>query len=518
MELVKKKIHMDRISSRAGTQMVLEEDVNISDNKPDASYLLTNKGEIIMEEIRAGENVVHLRGKLVASVLYLTDMEGMCASMEAAIPFEEKVNMEGVNNGDTILPDWMIDDLTVGLINSRKLSVQAVVTIGLEKEEHMEQDAAVDIYHDEPVEYRKRTYPIIQLVLQKKDIFRLKEEMELTGNLPNVFQTIWHHITFDHVEFKALEEKISIQGEMRAFFLYEGEGDNDRTLWYENTVPFSGIIECHGCRENMIPDIRYGLGQCNVEVRQDFDGEERVFCIEPVLDLDIHLYDEENMEVLSDVYGVDKEIEALTTEVQLKSLLLSGSSKCKIAEHAKIQNPEMPMYQLIHSEGDIQIDEQAIVENGIAITGTLTVTTLYLCSVGAKSLYSTTNVLPFQYVVEAENIMPTSIFKLRNSIEQLTVTMLDSGELDVKAALLFKVIVFAVQKSNLITDIKVEELDLNKLSELPGMVICIAGQNDTLWDIGKRYYVPIAQLKEVNELVSEEICAGDKILVVKGSV
>ncbi|MBP3475972.1 MAG: DUF3794 domain-containing protein [Lachnospiraceae bacterium] len=518
MELVKKKIHMDRISSRAGTQMVLEEDVNISDNKPDASYLLTNKGEIIMEEIRAGENVVNLKGKLVVSVLYLTDMEGMCASMEAMIPFEEKVNMEGVNNGDTILTDWVIEDLTVGLINSRKLSAQAVVTIGLEKEEHVEQDTAVDIYHDEPVEYRKRTYPIVQLVLQKKDIFRLKEEMELTGNLPNVFQTIWHHITFDHVEFKALEEKISIQGEMRAFFLYEGEGDNDRTLWYENTVPFSGIIECHGCRENMIPDIRYSLGQCNVEVRQDFDGEERVFCIEPVLDLDIHLYDEENMEVLSDVYGVDKEIEALTTEVQLKSLLLSGSSKCKIAEHARIQNEEMPMYQLIHSEGDIQIEEQAIVENGIAITGTLTVTTLYLCSVGAKSLYSTTNVLPFQYVAEAENIMPTSIFKLRHSIEQLTVTMLDSGELDVKAALQFKVIVFAVQKSNLITDIKVEELDLNKLSELPGMVIYIAGKEDTLWDIGKRYYVPIAQLKEVNELASEEISAGDKILVVKGGI
>ena len=336
MELVKKKIHMDRISSRAGTQVVLEEDVNISDNKPDASYLLNSKGEIIMEEIRAGENVVNLRGRLVVSILYLTAMEGTGASMEAVIPFEERVNMEGVSNGDIILTDWTIEDLTVGLINSRKLSAQAVVSSGA--------DTAVDIYHDEPVEYRKRVYPVVQLVLQKKDIFRLKEEMELSGNLPNVFQTIWHHITFDHVEFKALEEKLSIQGEMKAFFLYEGEGDNDRTLWYENTVPFSGIIECHGCRENMIPDIRYSLGQCNVEVRQDFDGEERVFCVEPVLDLDIHLYEEENMEVLSDIYGVDKEIEALTTEVQLKSLLLSGSGKCKIAEHAKIQNPEMPMY------------------------------------------------------------------------------------------------------------------------------------------------------------------------------
>lgn len=518
MELVKKKIHMDRISSRAGTQIVLEEDVNISDNKPDASYLLNSKGEIILEEIRAGENVVNLRGRLVVSVLYLTDMEGTCASMEAVIPFDERVNMEGVAGGDTILTDWTIEDLTVGLINSRKLSVQAVASFRLELEEHVDQDTAVDLYHEEPVEYRKCVYSVVQLVLQKKDIFRLKEEMELTGNLPNVFQTIWHHITFDHVEFKALEEKLSIQGEMKAFFLYEGEGDNDRTLWYENTVPFSGIIECHGCRENMIPDIRYNLGQCNVEVRQDFDGEERVFCVEPVLDLDIHLYEEENMEVLSDIYGVDKEIEALTTQVQLKNLLLSGSGKCKIAEHARIQNSEMPMYQLIHSEGDVQIEEQSIVENGIAITGTLTVTTLYLCSNGSKSIYSTKNVIPFQYVIEAERITPTSIFKLHYSIEQLTVTMLDGAELDVKAALQFKVIVFAVQKSNLITDIKVSELDLNKLSELPGMVIYIVGPGDTLWDIGKRYYVPIAQLKEVNELSSEEVHAGDKILVVKGSV
>ena len=343
MELVKKKIHMDRINGRAGTQMVLEEDVNISDNKLDANYLLSSKGEIMLEEIRPGENVVGLRGKLVVSILYLTDMEGMCASMEAVIPFEEKVNMEGVNNGDTILAESCIEDLTVGLINSRKFSVQAVVSFTLEREEQMECETAVDLYHEEPVEYRKCVYPVIELVMHKKDIFRLKEEMELTGNLPNVFQTIWHHICFDHVEFKALEEKLSIQGEMRAFFLYEGEGDNDKTQWYENTVPFSGIIECHGCRENMIPDIQYHLGQCNVEVRQDFDGEERVFCVEPVLDLDIHLYEEENLEVISDVYGVDKEIEALATQMPVKSLLLAGSGKCKIAEHVRIQNPEMPM-------------------------------------------------------------------------------------------------------------------------------------------------------------------------------
>ena len=101
-------------------------------------------------------------------------------------------------------------------------------------------------------------------------------------------------------------------------------------------------------------------------------------------------------------------------------------------------------------------------------------------------------------------------------MEQLSVTMIDSDELDIKAVLNFNVLVFTTKKTSLITEINVTELDMNKVSELPGIVIYIAGTGDTLWDIGKKYYVPIAQLKEINELVSEEIKAGDKILVVKG--
>ena len=517
MELVKKKIHMDRIAGKAGTQMVLEEDVNISDNRPDASHLISVKGDVIVDEIRVNDDRVGLKGRLQVQMLYLTEEEGMCASMEASLPFEEKVNMEGIHNGDTVLPSWTIEDLTVGLINSRKMSVQSMISFALEMEEKVEQEAAVDIYHEEPVEYRKQVYPLLQMAVNKKDIFRIKEEMELPSNLPNAFQIIWHSITLNKVEFKALDEKIALQGEMKAFFLFEGEGDNDKTLWYENTVPFSGMIECHGCLENMVPDIRYTVSQCNVEVKPDFDGEERVFCVEDVLDLEIRLYEEENLEVLSDIYGVAKEIEAVTTDVSLKRLLLHNSGKCKIAEHARIQNTEMHMYQLLHNEGEIRIEEQVIVDNGISITGTFHVTTIYLCTNGQNTIYATKSSLPFKYFIDVPDIEENSDCHIYWNLEQLIVTMLDSEELDIKAVLNFDALVFTTRKTSLITDIKVEELDMNKISELPGIVIYIAGSGDTLWDIGKKYYVPIAQLKEVNELVSEEIKAGDKILVVKGT-
>ena len=55
-----------------------------------------------------------------------------------------------------------------------------------------------------------------------------------------------------------------------------------------------------------------------------------------------------------------------------------------------------------------------------------------------------------------------------------------------------------------------------KLAALPGIVVYIAQDGDSLWSIGKKYYVPVARIKEMNDLASEEVKRGDKILVVKG--
>ena len=52
VELVKKKIHMDRIKGQAATQITLEDDVNISDSKPDASKLIYDRGSVTLEKSR----------------------------------------------------------------------------------------------------------------------------------------------------------------------------------------------------------------------------------------------------------------------------------------------------------------------------------------------------------------------------------------------------------------------------------------------------------------------------------
>lgn len=517
MELVKKNIHMDRIKGQAATQVTLEDDFNISDAKPDASKLIFDRGDVALEEVKVTDDHVAVKGKLQFIVMYLTEGENPAPScMEGSLPFEEQLYMDGIQSGDSVDIKWDLEDLTIGLINSRKLSVQALISLRLASKMIYDEETAVDLYHEEPVEYRKKPIRIAQMAVKKRDIFRMKEELELPKNYPNIFQTVWESINVDNVECKALEEKISIQGDLRAFFLYEGEGEEQSVRAFETTVPFSGMIDCHGCDEGMASDIEYAIGHKEVEIRPDFDGEQRVFAMELALDLDINLYDEERMDILSGVYGVVKEIEAVSKPAQFKSILARTGGKTKIADRLKLQNTDTHMMQLLHNEAQVRVDSEDMIENGINITGTVTIQSLYLSSDSKVPFGSMKGVIPFNYVLEVPDINNNCTFRIQPGMEQLSVGMIDSDELDVKAILTFKAIVFENKAENIVTDVMVSDLDMSKLNELPSIVIYIAKEGDSLWDVGKRYYIPISQIKEANDMTSEEIRPGDKLLIVKG--
>lgn len=517
MELVKKNIHMDCIKSQAVTQITLEDDINISDSKPDASMLIYDRGCVALEEVKVTEDHVTVKGKFKFAVMYLSEGDNTVPScMEGDIPFEEQVYMEGVRSGDTVKVKWDLEDITIGIINSRKLSVQALISLRFLSEMMCDEETAVDIYHEEPVEYRKKPLTVAQMTVKKRDIFRVREELELPQNYPNIFQIVWQNVDVDNVEFRASEGNLTIQGDLNAFFLYEGEGEDSPVRAFEATVPFSGTIECSGCEEGMIADIEYAVSHAEVEIRPDFDGEQRVFAIDLVLDLDIDLYEEERLDILSGVYGVVKEVEAVSRPARFKGFLGRSGGKTKVNDRMKLQGTDTHMLQLLHSEADAKVESKELVENGLHIKGVLNVQTLFLNSDSKVPYGLLKGAFPFSYVLDVPNINENCTYKLQTNVEQMTVAMIDSDEADVKAVISFKALVFEDRTEDIVTDVAVSELDMNKLSELPGIVIYVAKEGDSLWDVGKKYYVPIAQIKETNEMTSEEIKAGDKLLIVKG--
>ena len=195
MELIKRNIHMDRTRVQAVTQFTLEDDVNLPESKPDIAALNLEKGEILIDEIRPGTDTVTVRGKLMFTVLYHTLEEGSnLVVLEGRLPFEEKINIQGVVPGDAVIVDGEVEDITLNMINSRKLNIQSLITMTAKVEELYDEEAPVAVHGDEKVEYRRMPLNLAQIAICKNDIFRLKEEVALPSNYPNIFQILWSNL------------------------------------------------------------------------------------------------------------------------------------------------------------------------------------------------------------------------------------------------------------------------------------------------------------------------------------
>lgn len=516
MELLKRNIHMDRTRVQAVTQFTLEDDVNIPENKPDVTTLNLEKGEIVIDEIKPAADSVMVRGRLSYVVLYHTAEDGSSlVVLDGKLSFEERINMQGVVPADAVTVDGEVEDITITMINSRKLNVQSLITMTACVEELYDEEAPIAIHGDERVEYRRMPVNLAQIAICKNDIFRLKEEVTLPSNYPNIFQILWSNISLGDVEFKVMEEKLTISGDIHLFVLYEGEGEDHPCRCFETTLPFSGVLECHGCREGMLPDIRHHLGQQELTIHPDFDGEERNIGLELVLDIGIRIYEEEQLEIISDIYGVSKEISTVTHRAELRRLLSRVTGKTKVTDHVHVTGETV--LQLLHSEGTVVLEQQSTVENGILLQGSVQVKIMYITGEDDSPYGSTQAQIPYQYTLEVPDIAPDDMGKVHAEVEQLQVTMLDGEEMDVKAVLSFSTVVFKNLPVELISQVNVSDLDTGKMSNLPGMVIYMVKDGDNLWNIGKKYYVPVESLRELNALESDELKTGQKLLIVKGS-
>ena len=128
MEIVRKNISMNHICGRAEAQITLDDDFIVPDSKPDILKRITDCGEVIIEGLKAGDGKASVNGRMQFVLLYRTDKKGAgFDSMEGSIDFGETVAVDGLSAGDTLKCTASLEDLSISIINSRKISVSAIV-------------------------------------------------------------------------------------------------------------------------------------------------------------------------------------------------------------------------------------------------------------------------------------------------------------------------------------------------------------------------------------------------------
>jgi hypothetical protein len=516
MELIKKNIHMNRLKGKIITQLTLEDDFNVPDVKPDIDQMIKDCSEIKIESVKVLDGRVIVKGKLLFKILYSSLGTGkLIHNLNGDINFEEPVNINGVIEDDAVDVNWEIEDVNVGIINSRKFSVKALVTLKVIAENLYDEETAVDVTDEDPIEYIKKSMNIAQIAVKKKDIFRIKEEMEISQNKPNINEILWTDLSIRNIDTKLLDDKISLRGELLVFVLYSSEDEEAPIQWVENTIPFTGMIDASDVREEMIPNIDIRILNAEIESKPDYDGEQRVISLDVVLDLDISVYEEENVEILHDVYSSVKELKTVLDEAHYENVLVKNASRCKVADKVKVDSSKCHVLQICSSEGNVKIDDVEIVQDGINLSGVVEISILYVSTDDKYPLCSTKAMIPFTHTIEAKGIKPDSVIYLKQYIEQLNAVMISSDEIECKVSIILDALVLNKIKEPIIVGIEESPIDIEKIQAMPGIVGYLVQEEDTLWKIAKKFYTTVDSIKEINSLTSENVKKGDRLLVVK---
>ncbi|MCC8067489.1 MAG: DUF3794 domain-containing protein, partial [Clostridiales bacterium] len=509
-------IHMCRQTKYASTQITLDEDLNVPDVRPDVEMIIQSRDQVTLEHMRAETGKLYLDGFMAVSILYMDDTgEHRIHRLDTKLPFDEVIPVEGLEPGETARVRHETEDLSVTMINSRKLAIRALLRFEASVDETYDLQAAVETQTELNLCEQKEQVEFLQLNVQNKDILRLKEDVQLPSNKPNIHELLWDTIQLRSSRIRLSEGQILVQGTLFLFVLYQAEDESRSLQWLEQMIPVEGNIACGGCTPELIPDIEVNLSAAELTAKEDSDGELRVFHMEGVMDLNIRLYGTETAEILSDVYSPQKDLEPVVSEEVCEILVVRNESKCRAQGKIRIQSAKPRILQICHSSGAVKIDKTEIVPDGIRIEGALPVSILYISSDDTMPFAVLEGTVPFSYVAEAQGINTGCRFSLSTNLDQLSATMSDSEEIEIRASIGLNLFAVRSGKLRCIQEIRENDYEPERLEAVPGITGYLVQEGEKLWDIAKEYYLTPQQIMEMNGLESEQIQKGDCLILMK---
>lgn len=515
MDFSKREINTSALKASKQVELTLDDDFNIPDIKDDIDKVIARNGYIVIEEVGCEEGKVRIAGTLYFAMLYRTaGKKADIEVLEGDIPFEQAVTMEGVARNNQAECYSKLEDLSVVIINSRKVEVRCLIENAVSVYQDVRMNVAWNLENGQGIECLYKDGTITNTVVSKHDVFKIREELEIPQSKPNIKEILWSFVELKNIDVRPMENKLSVRGEVEIFVIYRGEEEHLPIQYLFSARSIVKEVDCQGSKEGMLLDAICTLGKGDVTIRGDKDNEERIMGIDYGVDMNIKLYEDQELKLIWDLYSPNVEIIPKKETMNCQNLIMRNVAKAKINHRENIKDENTKILQVCHVYGSVWLDDVEIHQDSVTIEGIVKANVLYI-SAGDDPMSCMEIDVPFSYVADTVPLSKDDSVRIYPSIDQLNASLINSQEIELKGMVSLGMSVFSSNTIEAITDMQLEPIDTAKKAAMPGIVGYVVKKGDTLWSIARKYYATTESIKEINGLESDYLSEGDKIIVVK---
>lgn len=475
----------------------IEQDLTIPDYQASARKVVECSARAVILNKAVSSESVSLDGVCVWTLVYLSEEDELLHSLTCERPFSE--TFSGTGEG-ALRYRIKTQNVLCKLQSPQRAVCKASLCIALQIDGSRSKRLLAESA-DEQTQFLRQDAQILS------SVFQGEKEFKVTGEVPikktGEFQVCREKSEILLREIEAGEDKLTLRGVCKNQVMLLSK-ERCEAECIESETPFTQMIDMPGVQNGCRAHVR-----CTVnETQSSILGEdkERSVLISSTVEAQAVVYCADEISLLSDAYHPVFELETQSEPVEFFEDLLYLNITQKMNEKIHLSTADI---SILYHHTECEIEKITAHDNMLILDGKLKVTFAYRQNdeIGCNEFS-----LPFQATKAVGGSFDKLKCEAQAFVEDFNYIILSDTEIEISCTVNTALSVFVLREAKALSDMSMTERRHDQILKTP-LVLYYGTKGEQLWDIGKKYFVPISVLQENNEL-TEQILPEDTLLFI----
>ncbi|KXG76190.1 DUF3794 and LysM peptidoglycan-binding domain-containing protein [Thermotalea metallivorans] len=516
VELIRDLLKIDQLVGEEYAQALVEGDIVVPDAKPDISRILSVDGIVNITGKEAVQDKIIVDGIVQFKILYASDGgDQPVYSMNASAGFSQNIDIPGTTAEMNCMVMGEIEHIDFHIVNERKVAVKTVLNLSGRSFGVSKMDILREIHGLSDIQVLKERVRYSDLVGSSSSETIVRENFEIEENMPEIREILRCDAHAVEKETKVTDGKVIVSGMVKTNTLYVGEDDRNPLCLMKHEIPFTHFVEVPAAMGHMDCKIELKVDEVYADVKENTDGEKKLFEIEAIVKITAAVSEAEEKEVIIDAYSPSKKIKIEKKRVSYHLNVGSNASNVIVKETLEIPDHLPEAFRVFNVHVKPVITDYRLVEDKNVMEGIIEANVLYLSQDKDQPIHSFRQEIPFRHFIEIPGVDDSMKADICLSIHDVDYSLINPEQVEVKVNVGASCVV--AKNAQVEVVVHAEESDEPvDMQQRPSITIYFVQPGDTLWKIAKRYHTTISELVETNDIQNPNmLMPGDRLIIQK---
>ncbi len=468
----------------------LEQDLVIPDYLSSAQKIIQCEARTVILDKSVSEDKITLDGLCIWKIMYLSEEDMMIHTLNCEKNFTEHFSLG--KSGGMLRYKIKTKNVVCKLQSAQKAVCRATVCIAVQLTEQQAQTVVTGV-EDESVQLRQMYVDAMIPVAEKECEFKVTGEIQLKHR-----KDVEVHKACSVLQIKerrSMDGKVLLKGSCKSRIILVSKEDRFAEC-VETETMFSQVFEVEKAKEGCVVIAGTEVLECDTQIGEE-DGRQLLIIHTTAL-AQINLFYPEKLALTADAYHPEYELQCDMKQVPYYSKVLSVDVPIRCSQNVPMNANGI---DVLYSDAEGEVDKITVQDGLMVIEGKVLITVMSLLD---NEVMRTAFTLPFQTTRKSEDFFARMKCEAQISIDEIGYLITGESEMEISCECKLHLNVFLVSKSEAIAALALTERPVEHQMSSP-LVLYYADAGEDLWEIGKKYRVPIRTLMENNHLECEEI-------------